>query len=468
MRRAATSAPPLAAWGVSARSIAARSAAASVAYASTRPGSPAPGTPVSTRSGARQPGRDQRTGACSGTQPRHDEPRSPSSRPADPRGSRRARLRRRRRHSAHAPGTPIARPQARLLRPLSSCSSRRLVQPAHASAQRRTPVQRASRAAAGRHPSREDPSAIAGMPRAPCAQPCRSAAGAEPRARLAQRVWTPVATGRPRAGARRLLGELRVLSSQRRHRDEHRQAQRPRGATVRVRVSAGPNDPSHASAASHPRSQQPFRHSSTGSHRTARSRRASHPHDGAGSRRRQRGFVSPPAAHHARRPTTQPKNTATQNTTALPAHNVRGRARSKPWPTPALRPTPAHAGLPVPAHKAAAAPPPRPTVSRSATPRPGPRRACARRSPCRPARRPCRPRRGPRRRTARPSNRGSDRNAAQPSAPSSPSPRAAWRSTLEPSSVFESLTCSEPSRSSPTTRSNSSSTSLSPSAVRMS
>ena len=46
-----------------------------------------------------------------------------------------------------------------------------------------------------------------------------------------------------------------------------------------------------------------------------------------------------------------------------------------------------------------------------------------------------------------------------PLRPISPSPRLAWRSRLEPSGVAESLTCREPSRSSPTTRSNSSRTS---------
>ena len=40
---------------------------------------------------------------------------------------------------------------------------------------------------------------------------------------------------------------------------------------------------------------------------------------------------------------------------------------------------------------------------------------------------------GPSKTQARPSNRGSDRKATQPSTPSSPSPSAAWRSTLEPS-----------------------------------
>ncbi len=38
---------------------------------------------------------------------------------------------------------------------------------------------------------------------------------------------------------------------------------------------------------------------------------------------------------------------------------------------------------------------------------------------------------------------GADRNAAQPSSPSSPAPMLAWRSRLEPSGVCESLRCSE-------------------------
>ena len=43
-----------------------------------------------------------------------------------------------------------------------------------------------------------------------------------------------------------------------------------------------------------------------------------------------------------------------------------------------------------------------------------------------------------------------------PSTPISPSPRLVWRSRFEPSSVIESLTCSAPRRSQPTTESNSS------------
>ena len=66
---------------------------------------------------------------------------------------------------------------------------------------------------------------------------------------------------------------------------------------------------------------------------------------------------------------------------------------------------------------------------------------------------------GPRARTAGP------RSAARTGTPRSPRGRSrrrrgsTWRSRFEPSGVTESLTCSEPSRSSPTTRSNSSSTS---------
>ena len=38
---------------------------------------------------------------------------------------------------------------------------------------------------------------------------------------------------------------------------------------------------------------------------------------------------------------------------------------------------------------------------------------------------------------------GADRNAMQPSSPSSPSPMLAWRSRFEPSGVWESFRCSE-------------------------
>ncbi len=75
---------------------------------------------------------------------------------------------------------------------------------------------------------------------------------------------------------------------------------------------------------------------------------------------------------------------------------------------------------------------------------------------------------GPSSTHGRPSKRGSLRNAAMPLRPISPSPRLMWRSTLEPSGVAESLTWSEPSRGRPTTRSKSSSTPASESAVRMS
>ena len=54
--------------------------------------------------------------------------------------------------------------------------------------------------------------------------------------------------------------------------------------------------------------------------------------------------------------------------------------------------------------------------------------------------------------------RGSLTNARAPSMPSSPSPMLAWRSRFEPSGVWESLRCSEPTRPRPTTRSPSSST----------
>ena len=47
---------------------------------------------------------------------------------------------------------------------------------------------------------------------------------------------------------------------------------------------------------------------------------------------------------------------------------------------------------------------------------------------------------------------GADRNAAQPSSPSSPSPRLAWRSRFEPSGVWESLRCSERTRPRPSLR----------------
>ena len=56
------------------------------------------------------------------------------------------------------------------------------------------------------------------------------------------------------------------------------------------------------------------------------------------------------------------------------------------------------------------------------------------------------------------SKRGSERNTASPRSPISPSPRFAWRSRLPPSGIFESLTCRQRSRSSPTLASNSSST----------
>jgi hypothetical protein len=52
------------------------------------------------------------------------------------------------------------------------------------------------------------------------------------------------------------------------------------------------------------------------------------------------------------------------------------------------------------------------------------------------------------------SNRGSDRKVAQPFSPSSPWPRIACLSRLDPSGVAESLQCSEASRLAPTTRSN--------------
>ena len=70
--------------------------------------------------------------------------------------------------------------------------------------------------------------------------------------------------------------------------------------------------------------------------------------------------------------------------------------------------------------------------------------------------------------SGRPSKRGSERNAAQPSSPSSPAPTFAWRSTFEPSGVCESLRCSEPRRSMPTCAAQSSSTALSASALRIS
>ena len=75
---------------------------------------------------------------------------------------------------------------------------------------------------------------------------------------------------------------------------------------------------------------------------------------------------------------------------------------------------------------------------------------------------------GPSRIAGIPSNRGSERNAAQPSRPRWPSPGGAWRSTLEPSGVAESLKCSEARRSRPTIASNSSTTPATPSAVRTS
>ena len=77
-------------------------------------------------------------------------------------------------------------------------------------------------------------------------------------------------------------------------------------------------------------------------------------------------------------------------------------------------------------------------------------------TPCRRARAPCRRGPGPSKITGRPSKRGSDRNAIMPSTPISPSPRFACRSRFEPSAVIESLTCSAPRRSQPTTLSNSS------------
>jgi len=58
----------------------------------------------------------------------------------------------------------------------------------------------------------------------------------------------------------------------------------------------------------------------------------------------------------------------------------------------------------------------------------------------------------------RPSKRGSERNAAMPSRPSSPSPRLACRSRLEPRPVWESFTCRQRRRSRPTTDSKSSTT----------
>ena len=59
----------------------------------------------------------------------------------------------------------------------------------------------------------------------------------------------------------------------------------------------------------------------------------------------------------------------------------------------------------------------------------------------------------------RPSKRGSERNARKPRSPISPSPMFAWWSRLAPSGTFESLTCRQRSRSSPTLASNSSTTS---------
>ena len=53
---------------------------------------------------------------------------------------------------------------------------------------------------------------------------------------------------------------------------------------------------------------------------------------------------------------------------------------------------------------------------------------------------------GPSKIAGRPSKRGSERKAAQPRAPSSPSPGGAWRSRFEPSGVFESFTCRQRTR----------------------
>ena len=75
---------------------------------------------------------------------------------------------------------------------------------------------------------------------------------------------------------------------------------------------------------------------------------------------------------------------------------------------------------------------------------------------------------GPSKRAGSSSKRGSDRKAAQPRAPSSPSPGDAWRSRFEPSGVFESFTCRQRRRRMPTVFSKSSTTSPSLSAVVMS
>ena len=85
-------------------------------------------------------------------------------------------------------------------------------------------------------------------------------------------------------------------------------------------------------------------------------------------------------------------------------------------------------------------------------------------TPGRPGRGPCPSRRALRARTASPRSAARTGTRRMPSRPISPSPRFAWRSRLEPSGVIESFTCSEPSRSRPTTRSNSSSTAGEPSA----
>ena len=57
---------------------------------------------------------------------------------------------------------------------------------------------------------------------------------------------------------------------------------------------------------------------------------------------------------------------------------------------------------------------------------------------------------GPSNSTGSFSKRGSDRNAAQPRAPISPSPGGAWRSRLEPSGVCESFMCRQRRRRLPT------------------
>ena len=75
---------------------------------------------------------------------------------------------------------------------------------------------------------------------------------------------------------------------------------------------------------------------------------------------------------------------------------------------------------------------------------------------------------GPSKRTGSCSKRGSDRNAAQPRAPISPSPGGAWRSRFEPSFVCESFMWRLRRRDLPTVRSPRSSTSVSLSAVVMS